>query len=39
MRLKVKGLGVLLVRNPKGPRTQIVGFQGPNTTIFIVLGP
>ena len=29
------------VDNPKGPRTQIIGFQGPNTiTItFMVFGP
>ena len=25
--------------NPKGPRTQIMGFQGPNAIILMVLGP
>ena len=25
--------------NPKGPRTQIMGFQGPNTIDSIVFGP
>ena len=25
--------------NPKGPRTQIIGFQGPNTINVIVFGP
>ena len=24
---------------PKGPRTQIMGFQGPNTIILMVFGP
>ena len=24
---------------PKGPRTQIIGFQGPNTMILMVFGP
>ena len=24
---------------PKGPRTQIIGFQGPNTIILMVFGP
>ena len=24
---------------PQGPRTQIIGFLGPNTIIFIVFGP
>ena len=29
------------VDNPKGPRTQIIGFEGPNTTTitFMVFGP
>ena len=25
--------------NPKGPRTQIIGFQGPNTINIIIFGP
>ena len=25
--------------DPKGPRTQIIRFQGPNTTILMVFGP
>ena len=25
--------------DPKGPRTQIIGLQGPNTIIFMVFGP
>ena len=25
--------------NPKGPRTQTIGFQGPNTIALVVFGP
>ena len=24
---------------PKGPRTEIISFEGPHTTIFMVFGP
>ena len=24
---------------PEGPRTQLVGYQGPNTIMFMVFGP
>ena len=29
----------LLNYNPKGPRTQIIGFEGPNAINIIVFGP
>ena len=29
----------LIVINPKSPRTQIIGFSGPNTIILVVFGP
>ena len=44
--LKVHGAGfpkfcslVQGLQNPKGPKTQIIGFQGPNTIDGIVFGP
>ena len=35
-RLRWRGGGECV---PKGPRTQIIGFQGPNTINIIVFGP
>ena len=37
-RLQTSRLG-LQVPSPKGPRTQIIGPQGPNTIDSIVFGP
>ena len=28
-----------LIKTSKGPRTQIIGFQGPNTILLMVFGP
>ena len=37
MKPQVRLMSVLI--SPKGPRTQIIGLQGPNTMIIMVFGP
>ena len=40
MGFRVQGLGCVVYYNyPKGPRTQIIGSEGPNTMNIIVFGP